>query len=117
VTLASSGTATNATTAGSPYSIVPSAAAGSGLDNYNISYVNGVLTVTAPWLKFAAGPPNTILSWTTNASTFVLMRTASLAPPVTWAPVTNNITVNGTNNTMTINASSGRRYYYRLVAP
>jgi hypothetical protein len=45
VTLTSAGAAANATVAGSTYPIVPSAALGSGLLNYNISYVNGSLTV------------------------------------------------------------------------
>ena len=39
-------TPSTATVAGSPYSIVPSAATGTGLGNYSISYTNGVLTVT-----------------------------------------------------------------------
>ena len=45
VTLTSSGAAATATVAGSPYSIVPSAAVGTGLDNYTITYANGTLTV------------------------------------------------------------------------
>ena len=116
VTLTSSGAAANATVAGSPYSIVPSAAAGSGLGNYAISYVNGLLTVAAPLLNFVFSHPNMVLSWPTNAAAFVLNRTASLAPPVTWTPVTSGITVNGTNDTITINASSGNQFY-TLTAP
>ncbi len=45
VTLTSSGAAPTATVAGSPYAIVPSAAAGTGLANYTITYVNGSLAV------------------------------------------------------------------------
>jgi len=45
VTLTSAGTAASAAPVGSPYSIVSSAAAGTGLGNYAISYVNGALTV------------------------------------------------------------------------
>ena len=45
VTLASSGVAATAAVAGSPYKIVPSAAVGTGLPNYTISYVSGNLTV------------------------------------------------------------------------
>ena len=51
VTLTSAGAVATATVAGSPYSIVPSAAVGSGLGNYTIAYVNGTLTVT-PALAF-----------------------------------------------------------------
>jgi len=46
VTLTSGGAVATAGVSGSPYSIVPSAAVGTGLSNYTISYVNGSLTVT-----------------------------------------------------------------------
>ena len=46
VSLTSAGAEATATVAGSPYSIVPSAATGTGLANYTISYVNGTLTIT-----------------------------------------------------------------------
>src|SRR2546428_8390652 len=45
VTLTSAGAAATATVGGSPYSIVPSAAVGTGLANYNLKYVNSTLTV------------------------------------------------------------------------
>ncbi|MGE3488948.1 MAG: MBG domain-containing protein [Vicinamibacterales bacterium] len=45
-TLTSAGAPAAASAAGSPYSIVPSAGVGTGLSNYTITYVNGVLTVT-----------------------------------------------------------------------
>ena len=45
ITLTSTGAAATATVAGSPYAIVPIDAVGTGLANYNISYVNGSLTV------------------------------------------------------------------------
>jgi hypothetical protein len=44
--LTSAGAAANAAVAGSPYAIVPSAATGTGLGNYVITYTNGALTVT-----------------------------------------------------------------------
>ena len=47
VTLTSSGAASTATVAGSPYPIVPSAATGTVLSNYSISYVNGSLSVNS----------------------------------------------------------------------
>ena len=52
VTLTSAGTA--ATAAVGTYPIVPSAAVGTGLANYNITYVNGTLTVTAVPLTITA---------------------------------------------------------------
>ena len=46
VTLTSTGAAASATVAGSPYPIVASAAVGTGLGNYAISYANGTLAVS-----------------------------------------------------------------------
>ncbi|HTG88420.1 MAG TPA: MBG domain-containing protein, partial [Pyrinomonadaceae bacterium] len=54
ITLFSAGAPATATVAGSPYAIVPSAAVGTGLDNYNISYVNGSLTVNQKALTITA---------------------------------------------------------------
>jgi uncharacterized repeat protein (TIGR01451 family) len=54
VTLASAGAAGSATVAGSPYPIVPSAAAGTGLSNYTIRYHNGSLAVTPAALDITA---------------------------------------------------------------
>src|SRR5207237_1627040 len=54
VTLTSAGATATATVAGSPYTIVPSAAVGSGLGNYNITYANGTLTVTGATLTITA---------------------------------------------------------------
>ncbi len=54
VTLTSAGAAATATVAGSPHAIVPSAAAGTGLGNYSISYVNGALTVNPKTLTITA---------------------------------------------------------------
>jgi hypothetical protein len=45
VTLTSTGSAAGAMVAGSPYTIVPSAAVGTGLANYIVNYGNGSLTV------------------------------------------------------------------------
>jgi len=54
VTLTSGGAVATAVVSGSPYSIVPSAAVGTGLSNYTISYVNGTLTVITKALTVTA---------------------------------------------------------------
>ena len=54
VTLSSAGAAATAQVAGSPYTIVPGGAVGTGLSNYTISYVNGGLTVGAAALTITA---------------------------------------------------------------
>ena len=46
VTLTSAGASSGATVAGSPYAIIPSNAQGTGLSNYNFSYIYGYFTVT-----------------------------------------------------------------------
>ncbi|HXQ74443.1 MAG TPA: MBG domain-containing protein, partial [Pyrinomonadaceae bacterium] len=54
ITLTSAGAAAGAPVLGSPYSIVPSAAVGTGVANYNITYVNGTLTVNKASLTITA---------------------------------------------------------------
>jgi hypothetical protein len=54
ITLASAGYVNTATVAGSPYTITPSGATGTGLTNYTISYVNGSLTVNTAALTITA---------------------------------------------------------------
>jgi hypothetical protein len=56
MTLTSAGAAAAAPVPGSPYAIVPSAAAGSGLGNYSITYANGALTVKPAPLVITADP-------------------------------------------------------------
>ena len=55
VTLTSPGAAATATVAGSPYTITPSAATGSGLSNYTITYATGNLTVNPATLTAING--------------------------------------------------------------
>ncbi len=54
VSFASLGAAASAAVTASPYSIVPSAAVGSGLGNYTIAYANGSLTVNQAPLSITA---------------------------------------------------------------
>ncbi len=53
-TLASAGSAATATVSGAPYAVTASNAAGTGLSNYTISYVNGQLAVTPKALTVTA---------------------------------------------------------------
>src|SRR5678815_5171656 len=64
ITLSSTGAAATATVAGSPYAITPSAAVGTGLTNYNISYVNGSLTVDPRPLTITASNKTKAVSYT-----------------------------------------------------
>jgi filamentous hemagglutinin family protein len=75
VTLSSTGALAAANVVDSPYAITPSVAAGTGLGNYTISYVNGVMTVNPAVLSIA------------NA-TMVYNSTTTFAPGVSDATTT-----------------------------
>jgi hypothetical protein len=83
VTLTSAGAAASAAVAGSPYSIVPSTAAGTGLGNYTISYVSGSLTVS----KASIG-----LSMSSSLSTAVHGREVTFTASVTGTGATGMVT-------------------------
>ena len=84
---------------------------------YNPANVTiSVLSLT-PVLQIAPSLPNVIIFWTTNASGNALKQTPSLAPPITWSPVTNSITVIGSNNTVTIDATNAAKYYELIGSP
>ena len=87
VTLTSAGAAASAAVAGSPYSIVPSAAVGTGLGNYTISYVSGSLTV--------------------NKASIGLSMSSSLTTVVHGREVTFTATVTGTGATGTVTFKDG----------
>ncbi len=77
VTLSSTGTVANAGVAGGPYPIIPGSASGGTFDpgNYNVTYVNGVLTVTPATLTAVAAA----LTGTTT-KTYDGTTTATLTP-------------------------------------
>ena len=87
VTLTSAGAAASATVAGSPYSIVPSAAVGTGLSNYTISYVSGSLTV--------------------NKASIGLSMSSSVSASTRGHEVTFTATVTGTGATGTVTFKDG----------
>jgi hypothetical protein len=91
---------------------------GAAAANYLLAQPAGLTaSITAPSVQIFASLPNIIISWTANATDFVLMQTASLTPPVTWSTVTSQITISGTNNSVTISASSAVQYFELIGAP
>ncbi len=88
VTLSSPGTAPEAGVIGSPYPIVPAGAAGSGLANYDITYVNGALTV--------------------NKATASITLQSSEGSSAEGQPVTLTATVTGPGATGTVTFQDGR---------
>jgi len=87
VTLTSAGTEASTAAVGSPYSIAPSSAAGTGLGNYAISYINGALTV--------------------NKSGTGCSVTSSTATSKRGKPVTFTVTITGVGATGTVTFQDG----------
>jgi len=91
---------------------------GASAGNYTLAQPGNLAAdITAPSVQIAANSPNIVISWTTNAAVFVLKQTGSLKAPLAWSPVTNTITVNGTNNTVVINPNDGAQYFALIAAP
>lgn len=121
VSLTSNGTAASATIAGSPYTIRPFSAIGTGLGNYTITYVNGTLTVVkaTPVITWATPAPaiygSTLTGTPFNATasvpgTFVyspvvgtLLNTSSTTLTATFTPTN---TVNYTSATATVDQAT-----------
>jgi hypothetical protein len=72
--------------------------------------------VPAPVLQIAASLPNVVISWTTNSSGYLLNSTHSLAQPISWSLVTNNIVVSGSSKTVTIDADNGPQFFQLIGA-
>ncbi|SDZ97662.1 MBG domain-containing protein [Pedobacter hartonius] len=130
VTLSSSGSINTATVAGSPYTIVPSAAAGTGLSNYLLSYTNGTLTlnrkslvVTADNKEKFTGTANPVLTASfngfannENSAVFtaapVISSTADINSPIGTYPISvsnaaaANYVTSFVNGTLTVKAGA-----------
>jgi hypothetical protein len=91
---------------------------GANAGNYTLTQPENLTAgITAPTVQIAGSVSNIVVSWTTNATAFVLQQTGSLAPPIKWSPVTNTVTVKGVNNTVVVNAATGFRYFELIAAP
>ncbi|HEX3719358.1 MAG TPA: YDG domain-containing protein, partial [Verrucomicrobiae bacterium] len=90
---------------------------GSSASDYSLTEPTGLAAdITAPEAQISPSLANIIVSWPTNATVFILNQTASLVPPISWSPVTNSVTVNGANNTVTISSESAKNQYFELIA-
>ena len=85
VTLSSAGAAAAAGVAGSPYAITPSAALGTGLSNYTVTYIDGTLTVdrASQTVSFAK-PADTSY----GAAPFAVSAQATSSLPVSFVTLT-----------------------------
>jgi len=102
VSLSSAGATSTAAVAGSPYAIVPTNALGTGLSNYIITYVNGVLTVSKAGQTLSF--PTVASQLATN--TVHLGATASSGLPVTFAVAAGPAVLNASSNLTFTNAGS-----------
>jgi hypothetical protein len=96
VTLTSSGAIATATMAGSPYSIVPGGAAGIGLPNYTINYINGILTVSGSTPIITWANPVSIVYGAPLAAA-QLNATANVPGSFAYTPTNQSVLNAGTN--------------------
>ena len=119
VTLTSSGAPSGA--AAGSYSIVPSAATGSGLGNYTITYNNGTLTVSgspdSSFTNIVANPGGSVsVTFTGSDSLAYRIQSATDLVSPTWVDVSTN-TVSGGSATFTDTNTTDAIKFYRVVYP
>jgi hypothetical protein len=74
-----------------------------------------VTPLPLPPLTIVPSGNNIVVFWpTNNTADFMLQSTVNMTPPATWTDITNAITVNGTNKTVTLN-NSGSARFFRLM--
>jgi RHS repeat-associated protein len=66
---------------------------------------------TAPRLSWSGVGKTLTLSWPASATGYLLQSTSNLAGAVTWNPVTNSVTVDGDQNTVTVDITSQGRFF------
>ena len=116
---------TAATVAGSPYLIVPSTAVGTGLGNYNISYINGVLTATSLHAPFTIGVQVTLGNGTIqlifmggdNGVSYRVQGISDLTSTNWMDLVTNVATSSGLPGFIDLDATNHLQRFYRTITP
>ncbi|MNX58043.1 hypothetical protein D3C86_888720 [compost metagenome] len=102
VTLNSTGAVATATVAAGPYTIIPTAATGTGLTNYNITYNNGSLTVSKQ---------NLVVLNTDRSKTYgAVLSNADFAGSITGIVNADNITVTRNSTGALATAVAGTTY-------
>src|SRR5204863_461972 len=115
VTLTSSGYTATATIAGSPYAITPSAAVGTGLGNYTISYATGNLTVNTV-TSVTLTSAGSAAAATVAGSPYAITPSAAVGTGLanyTISYATGKLTVNAV--TLTITAKEASKNYGQTV--
>jgi hypothetical protein len=120
VTLTSAGSAATATVAGSPYPIVPSAAIGTGLGNYAIAYVNGVLTVTNAQLSIQSAIASSnlfIFTWSAVATeTYQVQYRTDLSQGI-WINLGSPVTATNSSASASNGITNSQAFYRIQVVP
>jgi hypothetical protein len=70
--------------------------------------------VTLPALQIGVSEGQVVLTWPAAASNFVLQTTSTLGAAAVWRPITNNVTIEGTNFTFSNDAAAAPAAFYRL---
>lgn len=119
--LSSPGTQASAEVSDSPYVITPSAASGTGISNYSISYTNGAFSITKAPLTFTSdnktreyNTPNPVLTFIISG--FVSSETESvldILPDIATTAIQSSAT--GTYP-ITISGGSDNNYTYNYIA-
>jgi hypothetical protein len=117
VTLTGAGAPATATAAGSPYAIVPSAAVGTGLVNYTITYIAGALIVTAwqPVIQSAQQSGNFVtFSWSAAPTQMYQIQSTTNLDQGAWTDLGDPIAA--TNSIVTASDSiTNLQMFYRVV--
>jgi hypothetical protein len=74
------------------------------------SYALAIETFALP-LSISKAGANATITWPLSPTGFTLESTASLNPPISWTAVTNPVSIVNNSNQMTVNASSGQRFF------
>ena len=82
------------------------------MEYYTQTELDNLLTL--PKLAISSAGANALLSWPTDTG-FILESTSSLSAP-SWTPVMDPAVVGGNRNTLTVEATSGLKFY-RLRQP
>jgi hypothetical protein len=71
----------------------------------------------APLLRITrSSGGNVIISWPASSTGFVLQQTMGLSPPTSWTEVSTPVLVVGAENTVTVSATTGNKFF-RLRCP
>ncbi|HEY3914524.1 MAG TPA: hypothetical protein VGN61_08565, partial [Verrucomicrobiae bacterium] len=84
----------------------------SASETYALAYQ--FFPITAPTLTITPSPTNTVITWPSSPTVFILQQTGSLTAPVSWSDVTNTEWITNGTEWVSVNASAGNSFY-RLV--